>query len=121
VVETYGLTHVALAVKDPKRSAAFYQRVFDCVVVYEDDGKVELQTPARRDVIALERSSTRIGESGGLRHFGFRLVRAGDIEAAVEAVLEAGGCVDRRGEFAPGYPYAFVRDLDGYEVEIWFE
>ncbi len=26
-----------------------------------------------------------------------------------------------RGEFAPGLPYAFVRDPDGYEIEIWFE
>lgn len=28
---------------------------------------------------------------------------------------------DRRGEFAPGMPFAYVRDPDGYEIEIWFE
>jgi hypothetical protein len=27
----------------------------------------------------------------------------------------------RRGEFSPGYPYAYVADPDGYEVEIWYE
>jgi hypothetical protein len=27
----------------------------------------------------------------------------------------------RRGEFAPGLPYAYVADPDGYEIEIWFE
>ena len=26
-----------------------------------------------------------------------------------------------RGECAPGLPYAFVKDPDGYEIEIWFE
>ena len=56
-----------------------------------------------------------------LSHFGFRLLDPKDIEAAVQAVTEAGGTIDRQGEFAPGYRYAFVRDLDGYEVEIWLE
>jgi len=27
----------------------------------------------------------------------------------------------RRGEHAPGEPYAYVADPDGYEIEIWFE
>jgi catechol 2,3-dioxygenase-like lactoylglutathione lyase family enzyme len=27
----------------------------------------------------------------------------------------------RRGEFAPGLPFAYVADPDGYEIEIWFE
>ncbi len=26
-----------------------------------------------------------------------------------------------QGEFCPGEPYVFFRDLDGYEVEIWHE
>ena len=26
-----------------------------------------------------------------------------------------------QGLFGPGLPYAFVRDPDGYEIEIWFE
>jgi hypothetical protein len=36
-------------------------------------------------------------------------------------VESAGGVLTSRGEFAPGLPYAFVRDPDGYEIEIWFE
>jgi hypothetical protein len=27
----------------------------------------------------------------------------------------------KRGEFAPGFPFAYVADPDGYEIEIWFE
>jgi hypothetical protein len=36
-------------------------------------------------------------------------------------VERAGGRLLRRGEFAPGLPYAYVADPDGYEIEIWFE
>ena len=126
MVETYGLTHVALAVVDPARSAGFYQRVFGCTVLIENESKIELQTPGRHDVIALERAEAigpgvEVAAPGGIDHLGFRLVRPDDIDAAVEAVLAAGGTVDRQGEFSPGYPFAFVRDLDGYMVEIWFE
>ena len=53
------------------------------------------------------------GAAGGIIHFGFRLTRPEDIHAAVEAVQNAGGTVTSRGEFAPGVPYAYVRDPDG--------
>jgi hypothetical protein len=36
-------------------------------------------------------------------------------------VERAGGTILRRGEFCPGEPYVFFIDLDGYEVEIWYE
>lgn len=121
MVETYGLTHLAFGASDPARSARFYEDVFGCVIAFKDAWKVELQTPGRHDVIALERATEGVGSKGGIAHFGFRLVRPEDIDDAVEAVLRAGGTLERRGEFAPGYPFAFVRDLDGYTVEIWFE
>ena len=40
---------------------------------------------------------------------------------AIQAVERAGGTILRRGEFCPGEPYVFFHDLDGYEVEIWYE
>ena len=49
------------------------------------------------------------------------LIRPEDIDAAVTAVIAAGGTVSSRGEFGPGLPYAFVRDPDGHEIELWFE
>jgi hypothetical protein len=48
-------------------------------------------------------------------------VAPGDIDAAVDAVLAAGGTLRERGEFAPGLPFAYVADPDGYEIELWFE
>ncbi len=61
------------------------------------------------------------GEPGGIVHFGFRLVSPGDIDTAVDEAERAGGKLLRRGEFSPGYPYAYIADPDGYEVEIWYE
>lgn len=120
-IETYGLTHIALAVADPRRSAEFYKAVFGVIVVYEEDDFVQLQTPGARDVIVLERDARKAGRQGGVVHMGFRLREARDIDAAAEAVVAAGGRIVSRGEFCPGEPYIFCKDVDGYEVEIWFE
>ena len=121
MVKTYGLTHVALAVKDVERAAAFYRSVFGAVVVYRQNGFVQLQTPGTRDVIVLEQKAEGTGQSGGIAHFGFRLQNPKDIGAAARAVKKAGGVVKEQGEFVPGEPYLFAADPDGYEVEIWYE
>ena len=101
-VRTYGLTHVALAVRDPQRSLAFYQRVLGVVPVYQDQTFVQVQTPGSRDVIVFERQPRRAGRAGGVAHFGFRLMRAADIERARRAIRAAGGTIRETGEFVPG-------------------
>jgi predicted enzyme related to lactoylglutathione lyase len=49
------------------------------------------------------------------------LQTAEDIDGAVHEVEQAGGRILRRGEFAPGFPFVYAADPDGYEFEIWFE
>ena len=120
-VETYGLTHAALAVRDPATSLAFYQAVLGVVAVYQDEGFVQAQTPGSRDVLVFERKPARAGRQGGVAHLGFRLTRAADIGKAVAAVEAAGGSIVSQGEFVPGEPYVFFRDPDGYEIEIRYE
>ena len=120
-VRTYGLTHVALAVRDPQRSLAFYRRVLGVVPVFESADFVQAQTPGSRDVIVFERGARNAGRRGGIAHFGFRLQRAADIARARRAVLAAGATIHDTGEFVPREPYLFFKDPDGYEVEIWYE
>lgn len=124
-VATYGLTHVALRVADPLRSAEFYGRIVGARVTYHDPDHVEVQTPSSHDAIAFMRSDGpalgRARESEGMAHFGFRLRRPGDVRRAAELLRDAGATDIRTGEFLPGEPYVFARDPDGYEVEVWFE
>lgn len=120
-IKTYGLTHIALAVKDTERSLRFYQQVFGVVATHQQKGWVQAETPGCHDVIVLEEKEVvKIG-TGGIAHFGFRLMDPNDIEIAVKTIKEAGGSIIDKGEFCPGEPYIFFTDPDGYELEIWYE
>ena len=121
MVKTFGLTHVAVAVRDVDVASAFYRQVLGAVEVYRQDGFVQLQTPGTRDVLVFEQQPDRAGRSGGIAHFGFRLQDPKDIDAAAREVASAGGVVKEQGEFVPGEPYLFATDPDGYEIEIWYE
>ena len=121
MIKTHGLTHISLAVKDPDRSLHFYSQVFGVKEYYRDESSIQVRGPGPHDVIAFERRRSDAGKRGGIDHFGFRLTTPADIDQAVAAVEKAGGRVLRRGEFAPGLPFVFVSDPDGYEIEIWYE
>ena len=121
MIKTHGLTHISLEVKDPDRSLKFYQQVFGVKEYYRDEESIQVQGPGLYDVIAFQRNARATGKSGGITHFGFRLTSPKDIEKAVKEVKRAGGKILRRGEFAPGFPFVYVADPDGYEIEIWYE
>ncbi len=121
MIRTYGLTHVAMTVRDVERSYQFYRAVFGLEEYHREPGQIQAKTPGAHDVIVFNEGEEYAGRSGGIAHIGFRLVNPGDIDAAVDAVKKAGGTILSQGEWEGGEPYAFVRDPDGYEVEIWFE
>ncbi len=120
MVRTHGLTHVSLAVADPERSLRFYERVFGVREHSRDEKGILAVGPGPHDAIGFERRTQRVGLRGGIDHFGFKLVEAADIDAAVSEAVAAGGALERRGEFAPGCPYAYLTDPDGYRIEVWF-
>ena len=121
MVETYGLTHIALKVKNLERSRLFYERLFGASVMYQTSEFIQIQTPGSHDIIVLEKSNEVLYKENGIMHFGFRLKNLVDIEILVQEVLDAGGQIKEKGEFIPGEPYVFIYDPDGYEIELWYE
>jgi catechol 2,3-dioxygenase-like lactoylglutathione lyase family enzyme len=119
--KTYGLTHIAIAVKDLDRTLAFYQTVFDAEIMYKEPDFLQITTPGSHDIIVFEKRKAPYGETGGIAHFGFRLRRPEDIEEMAKRVTDAGSTIIDTGEFVPGSPYIFFKDPDGYEIEVWYE
>ena len=118
---TFGLTHIAIAVKDLHRTKTFYQTVFDMEVMYDEAEFVQLTTPGTNDILVFEKDQNANGESGGIAHFGFRLRDPGAIFIIEQKILKAGGKIVNKGEFCPGSPFIFFKDPDNYEVEVWYE
>ena len=121
MIETEGLSHIHLVVANMERSLRFYQDVFGMKELFrEGDDLVFLNTPGAADTITLNSSGdpATAGSSGGVEHFGFRLKEGADLDDAIKQIEAAGGSLIRRGEHAPGVPFAYVRDPDGYAIEL---
>ena len=122
MIETEGLTHIHLAVRDLDRSLTFYRETFGMEEMYRDGPHlVFLRTPGSRDTITLSDDAANehvAGTPGGIGHFGFRLKDPSQLDAAIAAVEQAGGQLVERGEHSPGVAYAYVADPDGYLIEL---
>jgi catechol 2,3-dioxygenase-like lactoylglutathione lyase family enzyme len=122
MIKTQGLHHIHLVVRDLERSLRFYQSVFGMEERFRDGPHmVFLSTPGSRDLITLNQDDAepdKAGQSGGIAHFGFKLSHGSDLDAAAGEVERGGGRVLSRGEHAPGVPFVYVADPDGYVIEL---
>ena len=121
MIKTFGLTHIALPVKDVDRSSAFYQKVFGVKEMYRYPDFIQVQTPGSKDIIVFEKQKKASSKIKTGFHFGFRLPKPSGIKNILNTIEKAGGKIKESGEFVPGEPYVFFYDPDGYEVEVWFE
>ena len=120
MIKTFGLTHIALPVKDVERSSAFYQEIFGVQKMYSYPDFIQVQTPGSKDIIVFEKQKKTAGKKPGF-HFGFRLTQPSGIKNIIKKIEKAGGKIKESGEFVAGEPYVFFYDPDGYEIEVWFE
>ena len=122
MIQTAGLTHIHLVVRDMERSLRFYRSVFGMEERFRvGPHMVFLSTPGSRDLITLnqdEAEQGKAGDSGGIAHFGFNLLGTANLDAAVTEIEQAGGKVVSRGEHAPGVLFVYVADPDGYVIEL---
>jgi catechol 2,3-dioxygenase-like lactoylglutathione lyase family enzyme len=122
-VETRGIRHVHLLVSNHERSKAFYEAVFGMTVGFRDGNILFLRSPNRSDDLALhlavsEEEKARVGQQGGYEHFGISVKDRSQLDDAVGLAVSAGGRLIEKGEHAPGIPYAYIADPDGYVIEI---
>ena len=120
-----GIRHVHVLVADHDRAVAFYREAFGMEEQFRDGEIVFMGTPGGGDSLALHLATTdderaRVGSQGGFEHFGIHLRDRSPaaVDRAVELVEKAGGQLLDRGEHAPGVPYAYVADVDGYAIEL---
>jgi catechol 2,3-dioxygenase-like lactoylglutathione lyase family enzyme len=120
MLQSRGLKHLNLNVRDVQRSVQFYQEAFGLEVRFWEGRKmVVLASPGYRDLITL----CEVGESapiggGGVSYLGFALADNEQLDAGILQIERAGGKLLSRGEHAPGVPYAYLADRDGYVIEI---
>ncbi len=120
MIKTKGLNHLNLSVKDIHKSLKFYQEAFGMAVQFwVGDSMVFLNTPGCNDTFTLQQAKAgeQVGPGGGFIHFGF-LCDEDNMDSAIKEVEAAGGVLLNRGEHAPGHPYAYFKDFDGYVIEI---
>ena len=62
MIKTFGLTHIALPVKDVERSSAFYQEIFGVQKMYSNPDFIQVQTPGSKDIIVFEKQKKNAGK-----------------------------------------------------------
>jgi catechol 2,3-dioxygenase-like lactoylglutathione lyase family enzyme len=127
-----GLLHLNLNVADIVRSEQFYQQVFGYVRIADTSGEIQREgtslfvkqiimgIPGADDLLALSEVAGATVGSGGMSHFGI-VVDDAEVAAMTNRVETAGGTILEQGvreEHGIKEAFAYVRDLDGYAIEI---
>lgn len=111
-METHGLNHLHLHVRDLETSLRFYAAFgFRKVTAHEDMSF--LVRPGFSDILTLRASGQH-----GVDHFGFLLKDANRLDAAIASLERSGGRLIERTTLPLGTPSAFLADPDGYRVQI---
>ena len=92
-------------------------------VGFRDGNILFLHSPNRHDDLALHLATSddekgRVGRQGGYEHFGITVTDRAQLDTCIALALATGGSLVDKGEHAPGVPYAYIADPDGYVIEI---
>lgn len=110
-----GLSHIALKVRDLKKTEAFYTGVLGMKVAFRHPPKMLfLTTPGSHDLLNFVKSSGRASGAQALDHIGFK-VAAGELKKIEQKLKRHGVELDgRRGQEA-----IYFSDPNGYQIEYY--
>jgi catechol 2,3-dioxygenase-like lactoylglutathione lyase family enzyme len=120
MINTRGLRHIQIVVRNMDRTLAFWHELLGMEELFRTEDAIFATVPGGGDVLTLVQTPEgRDGDSAGLKHFGFELVPPVDVDDIVEQIKAAGGIIQSSGERAAGIAYIYFTDLDGYTAELY--
>lgn len=119
--EPFGLDHVVLRVADQEASRRFYMDVLGCTLEFVNEPIKLVQLRFGEALIDLLPADGPPLRGRGMDHFCLS-IRCDDLAAAAKAlrargIATEGDVVTRRGAWGVG-PSLYVRDPDGYQIEL---
>lgn len=120
-MQTLGLRHVALNVKNAQISKNFYTELFGMTLEWEPDPKNVYLTSQGQDNLALhENPNLQLDLSPqGLDHIGFAMHSTTDVDRLYEKAVAHGAIIVAKPKQHRDGAYSFyMKDPDGYVVQL---
>ena len=117
-MKTKGLYHIQINVLDMDRSLAFYTGFLGMKVAFRAGELVFLSSQDGGDLLTLNPTGVQVdNKTGGLQHFGF-MVSPEEMDKGLMEAEAHGVEVVSTGQHEDGERYVYLRDPDGYLVEL---
>jgi len=117
-MKTLGLRHVALNVKDPQASKAFYCELFSMDVEWEPDPDNVYLSSAGQDNLALHKGE---GGKGALDHIGFFVATLDEVDQLYEKAKSMGAPIAKEIKtHRDGARSFYLRDPDGIVIQVLY-
>ena len=121
-MKTLGMRHLALNVRDPQKSKAFYMELLGMDLEWEPDPDNVYLTSGGRDNLALHKTAEPLQKSGqALDHMGFFVSTPEEVDAWYDRVKEYGAPIAKELKtHRDGARSFYFADPDGNVIQMLF-